>query len=212
MPGKNPNSGPEAADQRDGRLRLIEAGEELIGRLGPSGVSMRQIVAAAGHANPAAVQYHFGSLDGLIEAVYRLRMPAIEARREEMLTELGEDGLSDIRALLNLKMQAYFQVPNSKGELAFVRFVSQLGLSEELPAPWAETAGSISPVSIRLIHLIKSAMPPGEPQHKSTRIILAFHMLHSAIGYAPEDALFGLGRNEILEEALDMAAAALMRG
>jgi AcrR family transcriptional regulator len=211
MPEFDDLSLPEQLDTRDGRLRLIEAGEEMIGWFGPAGVSMRQIVSAAGHANPAAVQYHFGGLDGLIEAIYRHRLPEIEARRAEMLGALDDAGLRDMRALLNIKMQAYFHVPNSKGELAFVRFVSQLGLSEELPARWAESAGKIAPVSIQVIKLIKAAMPPADPTLQSVRIILAFHMLHAAIGYYPEQRVMGMDHTALLDEALDMAAASLMR-
>ncbi len=55
-----PNSGP--------KLRLIESAEKLFAEKGFEAVSVRDITKEAG-ANVAAVNYHFGSRDGLVVAV-----------------------------------------------------------------------------------------------------------------------------------------------
>src|SRR4029078_5825639 len=55
------------------RTRILDAAEELFMQHGFEGTSMRSLTAKAG-ANLAAVNYHFGSKNALIEAVFRRRL------------------------------------------------------------------------------------------------------------------------------------------
>ncbi|MFI9114633.1 TetR/AcrR family transcriptional regulator [Streptomyces venezuelae] len=71
-------SGPETRD------RLIRAAEELFAAQGVHGAQLRDVVARAGQANPSAVQYHFGSRAGLLDAV----MAGRQARTEDVLAPL----------------------------------------------------------------------------------------------------------------------------
>jgi AcrR family transcriptional regulator len=66
------------------KSRLLEAAEKLIGDLGVAATSIRAITSAAG-VNPAAITYHFGSKNGLVEAVYTRRLAPIDRLRLEML-------------------------------------------------------------------------------------------------------------------------------
>lgn len=68
--------------------RLLLAAERLIAQDGVAQVSMRRINAEAGTGNISAVHYHYGSLERVIAAIFDLRVPAIDARRNEMLDEL----------------------------------------------------------------------------------------------------------------------------
>jgi len=196
-----------AADTRDGRLRLLEAGEELLGRYGVGAVSMRQIVAAAGQANPAAVQYHFKSMDGLIEAICRLRIPQVEERRKARLSQIPPDRLGDLRALLEAMITPYVEVLNSKGEITFAPFVSQMRFSDQQPAAWVTS--DLAPVSEQLTQLIKNAMPPMPDDIRSVRLVLVFEVMHRAISPGHGGRLYGLDREAVLDEAITIAAAAL---
>ncbi|MET8686403.1 TetR family transcriptional regulator [Streptomyces sp. NPDC004732] len=76
-------SGPET------REKLIRAGEEVFAAQGVDGAQLRDIVRIAGQSNPSAVQYHFGSRGGLLDAV----MAARQQRTEQVLTaELARGG------------------------------------------------------------------------------------------------------------------------
>lgn len=81
----------------DSKQRLLDSAEELFARQGFHATSLRQITAQAG-VNLAAVNYHFGSKDGLIAAVFehyvqpvndeRLRqLDAVEAARAQASLE-----------------------------------------------------------------------------------------------------------------------------
>jgi len=72
------------------RTRILDAAEELFMLHGFEATSMRQLTARAG-ANLAAVNYHFGSKDALIEAVFRRRLDPMNSTRIAELDRLEKD-------------------------------------------------------------------------------------------------------------------------
>lgn len=69
------------------RTRILDAAEELFMQHGFEGTSMRLLTSKAG-VNLAAVNYHFGSKDALIEAVFRRRLDPMNAERIAELDRL----------------------------------------------------------------------------------------------------------------------------
>ena len=72
------------------RTRILDAAEELFMQHGFESTSMRLLTAKAG-ANLAAVNYHFGSKDALIEAVFRRRLDPMNSGRIAELDRLEKD-------------------------------------------------------------------------------------------------------------------------
>ena len=68
----------------DTKTRILDAAESLFIVGGYDAMSMRQITSAAG-VNLAAVNYHFGSKDALIQAVLARRLDALDVQRVAML-------------------------------------------------------------------------------------------------------------------------------
>ncbi|MER6096245.1 TetR family transcriptional regulator [Streptomyces sp. NPDC001728] len=89
-------SGPETRD------RLIRAAEEIFAAQGVDGAQLRDVVARAGQANPSAVQYHFGSRAGLLDAV----MAGRQARTESVLAPLLAVAADEPRALVEALVTA----------------------------------------------------------------------------------------------------------
>ena len=67
------------------RYRILDTAESLFAEQGFSATSLRNITTAAG-VNLAAVNYHFRSKEGLIEAVFARRVAPLNAERLELLT------------------------------------------------------------------------------------------------------------------------------
>jgi AcrR family transcriptional regulator len=67
--------------------RILAAAEELFARTGVARTSLRAITALA-RVNLAAVNYHFGSKDGLVEEVYRRRLEPLNRARLANLERL----------------------------------------------------------------------------------------------------------------------------
>jgi AcrR family transcriptional regulator len=70
-----------ARDATPTRARLIRAGERRFARDGVAGTRLSDIVRDAGQANDSAVGYHFGSRQGLLEAIVARHLMAMERKR-----------------------------------------------------------------------------------------------------------------------------------
>jgi len=76
--------------QTETQTRILDTAEELFMQHGFEGASMRMLTAKAG-VNLAAVNYHFGSKDALIEAVFHRRLDAMNAERIAELERLEKE-------------------------------------------------------------------------------------------------------------------------
>jgi AcrR family transcriptional regulator len=91
---------PTQAPQLDTKERILDASERLFAEMGFDAASLRAITAEAG-VNVAAVNYHFGSKDGLIESVFRRRLTPLNEERLALLDSLEEaDGSPSAEAVL----------------------------------------------------------------------------------------------------------------
>jgi AcrR family transcriptional regulator len=80
--------------------RILTAAEALFAQRGFDGASLRQLTAAAG-VNLAAVNYHFGSKEKLVEQVFKRRLDALNQHRlAELAKVAGKPGtkLEDVLA------------------------------------------------------------------------------------------------------------------
>ncbi|MBA2480263.1 MAG: TetR/AcrR family transcriptional regulator [Planctomycetes bacterium] len=68
----------------DTRVRILDAAETMLAERGIEATSMRAITSSA-RVNLAAVNYHFGSKEGLIIAVYGRRLGPVNQERLAML-------------------------------------------------------------------------------------------------------------------------------
>lgn len=66
---------------------ILDTAEALFARQGHDGTSMRQITSEAG-VNLAAVNYHFGSKEALVQAVLKRRLAVLNHERLRLLDEL----------------------------------------------------------------------------------------------------------------------------
>lgn len=69
------------------RHRILDAAESLFVEHGLEATSMRMITTLAG-ANLAAVNYHFGTKDSLIQEVFKRRLVALNQQRLQQLDEV----------------------------------------------------------------------------------------------------------------------------
>ena len=68
--------------------QIVLAAERLFAERGYEGVSLREIGAAAGSGNNSAVQYHFGSKEQLVVAIFENRLTYIDDRRAVLIAQL----------------------------------------------------------------------------------------------------------------------------
>src|SRR5690349_7259062 len=78
---------PMAPNPEVTKRQLISAAESLFAERGIDGVSLREITVAAGVRNSTALQYHFGTREGLVRAVLKKHFDGIEVHRNALLDE-----------------------------------------------------------------------------------------------------------------------------
>ena len=108
------------------RRKLVEAAERLFAERGIDNVSLREINRAAGQRNVAALHYHFGNREGLLEAIFEHRMSEIDRRRLEMLEDIeGNGNTASIRAVVEAMVLPLAEKLNSgTGDAHYIRFLA----------------------------------------------------------------------------------------
>ncbi|WP_345350899.1 TetR/AcrR family transcriptional regulator [Rhodococcus olei] len=74
------------------REAMIDAAEQIVAERGMPALTLKDVQIAAGQSNKSAAKYHFGSREGLIEAVVEARGSAVNARRQALLDEMEGHG------------------------------------------------------------------------------------------------------------------------
>ena len=205
---------PLAARRRDPRREatvraLIEAAESLFGQAGVDGVSTRQIGAAIGSANTNVVAYHFGAKDALIEAVYHHRLPAIDARRGELLDQaIAADRAGDLPTLVGVFAQPLFEQVDGAGRHSYAAFVCGLERSGQIASRAAVTGDY--PETERLMARIAALLPDGVRAQFDMRRRLAFAMIMHTLALIDRECAHDVAAAQAqFDNAVTMAAAAL---
>ncbi len=82
--------------------RILRAAEALFADKGLESTSLREVALAAGQKNTNAVQYHFGSKEGLLKAIWQRHAEGIEARRAGLLAEAEVAGALGLQAVVRM--------------------------------------------------------------------------------------------------------------
>jgi AcrR family transcriptional regulator len=115
--------------------QIVLTAERLFAEHGIEGVSLRQIGAEAGNGNNSAVQYHFGTKEKLVHAVFEYRLPRLRERRDLLLAERRPD---DLRAWVECEARWMFEQSelDDSNYMSFVAMLTQYGredVFDELP-------------------------------------------------------------------------------
>jgi AcrR family transcriptional regulator len=78
------------------RARLVRAAEHRFAAEGVNGAKIADIVRDAGQRNDSAIGYHFGSRQGLLEAIIDRHMEGMESRRRASLADLGHASIAEV--------------------------------------------------------------------------------------------------------------------
>lgn len=107
------------------RERILGVAETLFARHGFAGASLRQVTAAA-KVNLAAVNYHFGSKESLIEEVFRRRLDELNRHRLAALANISADPNHQLEDVLDAFIRpALEQSMDNAGGAAFVRVLAR---------------------------------------------------------------------------------------
>ncbi len=145
----------------------MRAAEKLIAEKGMENVSIRHIVATAGQKNESALQYHFRTFTGLIDAILAERSEQTQAKRLELLDQLlAKSSEPSLREICLLLVQPPFEL--ARTDVHFRRYVKAFGhelmLSESSPLAKATAHGAGGASGLQTRQMLKHALP-----HLNTR-------------------------------------------
>jgi AcrR family transcriptional regulator len=164
------------------RTRILDAAEELFMQHGFEATSMRQLTAKAG-ANLAAVNYHFGSKDALVEAVFRRRLDSMNTARIAELERLEKDAggrplnpRQIIGAFIGVSLR---MIEDAKG--GGRNFIRLLGRTYS--DPQKEIRGLIGQLYAPAMERFKAAFERALPQMPREELIWRMHFMFGTLAY-----------------------------
>ena len=164
------------------RTRILDAAEELFMQHGFESTSMRLLTAKA-QANLAAVNYHFGSKDALIEAVFRRRLDPMNTGRiaelDRLEKEAGGRALAPeaiIRAFVGASLR---MIEDSKcGGRNFIRL-----LGRTYTDPQKHIRSLIGQLYAPAMARFKSAFERALPQMPGDELVWRMHFMFGTLAY-----------------------------
>jgi len=148
---------------KDTREILLDKAEELFAERGVAGTSIRELSRAAG-VNVAAVNYHFGSKEGLVRAVLQRRLRPINQKRLKALKRLLKRD-QQMNPLSVAEVVRAFALPAFEGlrkdPSSARNFLAFLGRAIMEPDPQVVEIflKEMEPVLILLWQALKAALP-----------------------------------------------------
>jgi AcrR family transcriptional regulator len=104
--------------------RILGAAESLFAQRGFDGASLRQLTTAAG-VNLAAVNYHFGSKEKLVEQIFRRRLDALNNSRLEALALVAGAETTTIEDVLAAFIRPALDLSHDETGSLFMRVLAR---------------------------------------------------------------------------------------
>lgn len=114
------------------RQKLLVSGRRHFAEEGWMTARIRDIVADAQQSNDSAINYHFGSRAGLLRAILRIGIEAMEEQRQADIDALADKGIAldktlDVTTLSTLVIRPIADVLRFSEGVEFIRIVGQIG-------------------------------------------------------------------------------------
>jgi AcrR family transcriptional regulator len=208
-------------DARDTKDTILDAAERLFAEEGYGATSLRRILSEVG-LNPAAIHYHFGGKDEVVEALFERRLGPLNRERLRRFDELearGTEGLEVARIVDAYVSPALALAARGEEGERFLRFVGRY-LHESGEAASARLRRTFEPVVRRFLELVALALPGSDREALAWRIhFLVGAMFHAMscqeqVGWlctAPAEARLERAREELIAFASAGLSAPALR-
>jgi len=162
-----------ARDGSETRARLLVEAERLFAEVGIWQAATAEIVAAAGQRNSSALTYHFGSRQGVLDALLASHGNPIDAHRGKLLAGLGED--PDMRSLVDALVRPMTAVLENPRGRCYVRIVAQL--SDRFPT-WRQQPDGVDHSHLgRALSLLEKRSAGNDALERSARLVAMIQLM-----------------------------------
>jgi AcrR family transcriptional regulator len=173
---------------------LLREAERLFARRGLYQVTVREILQAAGQRNVSAINYHFGSRDGVLNEILVRHGDPTDVARGELLARCGRDANTrDLIAALVLPYAAHLATPSGRD---YLRIVAQLSA---VFSTWREPNPGTGPCVREILGMLEKR-PKGLPVAIRRERVVELIMLMT-VAMAERARVIEAGRAVELDEA-----------
>ena len=161
------------------RERILDRAEQLFVEHGINATSMRDITQAA-EVNLSAVNYYFGSKDGLVQAAFqRHYLPFIKACSQALRTLPASAQIGDIIDALLKPLEKLATLPHNRG-FTIVNLLGRI-LCEHAPLVRKQIVEYSPEVTTPLLHMLHMALPDIPLEHLRRRMYITFKVLFNSL-------------------------------
>jgi AcrR family transcriptional regulator len=198
-----------AADDNP-KIALILAAEIVFARDGIDGASLREIAARSGQRNHHAVQYHFGSRESLVQAVFDYRMDQMEPARAAMLETARQAGRTGkTRAIVEAIFLPQIELIDAHGDNSYAAFLSAYLLRYQ-GRQFGQFGDRIAPHLGQILQLLRERLDDLPEAAAQRRLITACFMFLNILVIHTRDDNFGTESFEVaLGDTLDQMVLTL---
>lgn len=118
------------ADGAETRARLKEEAQRLFALRGLEGVSVQDIISAAGQRNSASLRYYFGNKLELARELVVDGARLIDEDRQARLDALHREGSVTVRAVLGALTFPVLDLAERTGQATYIRMIANLQLND----------------------------------------------------------------------------------
>lgn len=193
------------------RLLILRAAEKLFAERGVDAVSLREVSVAAEQANHAAAQYHFGSKEGLLDAIIERHSVAIQNGWQATLDHYATTKPPSLRTLLGLLVRPIVaKLDDADGGETYLLLAAQLVAHPRYPLMERPTA--LGPGAMRLSGAIveRVDVPPTLLPARMARV--AGTLYYSIAAYIRSGDKSPEGRALFVEDLIDCLLALVQAG
>lgn len=201
----------------DAKIRIIATAESLYATRSIDSVSFREIAQASGNRNTNAVQYHFGTRDSLVQAIFAWRVWQMEPARAAGLAAARRHGRElDLKTLLRILCEPILDLVDDQGRHSYAAFMSKYLLLQR-PAGIlhaADTRPDLTPNLRAITGHINAIVNADASPLGDYRIALSYLVVINMLVLSDNEDLEKrdpVGFRNRFETALAMATAALER-
>ncbi len=158
------------------RLSLLREAERLFARQGLYQVPTREIVQAAGQRNSSALNYHFGSRSGVLDAILSMHGDPTDIKRGELLALVGPEGSTrDLVAALVVPYAAHLATEEGRD---YLRIVPQLSSRFSL---WNQGSPGTGEQLIAILSILEARPQSLSPEIRQERIVALIMLMTLAM-------------------------------
>jgi AcrR family transcriptional regulator len=142
------------------RQHLMDVAAGLFAARGVDAVTMAELHEASGQRNKSAVQYHFGSRDGLVLAIVRHHQRLADERRAELLDNADPNDLGELVAAFVRPSMLNMETESGRHYLRILpQLAGRFGLVDRLSGVGGLLGENLQSINALLTHVHENVRP-----------------------------------------------------